>query len=132
MILHIGSNDSCTVSVEVYIEHLVHYIVPLLLDLGYKHITVCEILHRHRGFYTDHMNLSEYNAKVDATIAALRQLATASDSHIIDFWEHWDLKQSGRIHSMWHNDGVLRRNDQLSETLRTRGNPSPDQPTAVC
>ena len=122
MILHIGSNDLCTVSVEVYIDHLVHYIVPRLLDLGYKHITVCEILHRHRGFYTDHMNLSEYNAKVDAANAALRQLATTSDSDIIDFWEHRDLKQSGRIHSMWHGDGVhLRRNDQIYLKRSVRG-----------
>ena len=90
-----------------------------LLD---KHITVCEILHRHRGFYTDHMNLSEYNAKVDAANAALRQLATTSDSHIIDFWEHRDLKQSGRIHSMWHGDGVhLRRTDQIYLKRSVRG-----------
>lgn len=101
-ILHIGSNDLCSMSVETFINQLRTQTIPFLRDLNCTTIVLTQIFHRRPGKYTEYTDLNLYNAKVDK---ANQAMATLNENHVI-YWEHLHVLRSGSINTIWHSDGV--------------------------
>ena len=103
-IVQIGSNDLCTTSETLFIQNLKSKLLPLLCNHGCTYIVLCQICHRKRGKYTAHLDLVDYNSKVDKI---KHSMAILADSHpSLAFWQYKPLLRCGSLNAVWDPDGV--------------------------
>ena len=101
-ILHIGSNDLCTMPVDAFLRQLSKETIPMLRELDFRVILVTQIFRRRAGHFTRDLDIIQYNLKVDAANRALSSLGI----HNVIFWDHIQVLRSGSVNKIWHPDGV--------------------------
>ena len=101
-ILHIGSNDLCSVSPMAFMAKLRNETIPWLRSLGCRVVVLSQIFHRQPGHYTKNLNLEAYNRRVDDTNAAMAELKMDN----VIYWSHESVLHRGSVTAIWHKDGV--------------------------
>ena len=101
-ILHIGSNDLCSVSPMAFMAKLKNETIPWLRSLGCRVVVLSQIFHRQPGLYTKNLNLEAYNRRVDDTNAAMAELKMDN----VVYWSHESVLHRGSVTAIWHQDGI--------------------------
>ena len=101
-ILHICSNDLCSVSPMTFMAKLRNETIPWLRSLGCRVIVLSQIFHRQPGHYTKNLNLEAYNRRVDDTNAAMAELKMDN----VIYRSHESVLHRGSVTAIWHQDGV--------------------------
>ena len=82
-IIHFSGNDLCDKNPNQVLELVENWTIPTLQQLGCLKIVFCCVLHRRQAHLTNHLNLVEYNQKVDMLNKSLKSVSSVQWGRIL-------------------------------------------------